>query len=215
MILRLAIGITFLLALNSDLHAGCGGPILSSTFSGYCPNGTPVPFNGVWMSADTIHSYVGPNDTINFLLQANSDCPHFDSVQWYKDGQFILQAPTSSLMDYTFSATGPGTYTCKFKMQGWISYTIYIPSTSLNVLVNEISDLSVYPNPVHGFLNISASDMESFTINIYDISGKTITTLTCVELPTTLDLSGINPGFYSLVLTDDRGRKQVKKIILN
>ena len=87
-----------------------------------------------------------------------------------------------------------------------------------------LDNLRVYPIPTSDFLNIEILLLQSkkITYRLFDISGRVLND----KLPTKdytvpgqytekLDLSGLNPGLYLLVLTDNEGARMTRRILKN
>jgi hypothetical protein len=101
--------------------------------------------------------------------------------------------------------------------QGWANYdcqnTIY---TGIKE-INPVSSLSVYPNPAAATcivrFHLSASSDVKFTI--YDLQGR-LASETASEkmspgsISRSLDLSPLNPGFYTIVVHTDSGQSAYK-----
>ncbi|HEX8270015.1 MAG TPA: T9SS type A sorting domain-containing protein [Flavobacterium sp.] len=79
------------------------------------------------------------------------------------------------------------------------------------------ADLSIYPNPASGFVNVQMRNGESIAaVALYDISGKVILNekgLTPLEIQT-LNVSDIAAGIYFVEITTDTNKKLTKKLII-
>src|SRR5690606_32931522 len=58
-------------------------------------------------------------------------------------------------------------------------------------------DILVYPNPARDMINISTS--ENTRLSVYDMQGKIVRTLDIYSSQTTLDVSDLSRGTYTLV----------------
>ncbi len=87
-----------------------------------------------------------------------------------------------------------------------------------------LDDLNVYPNPANEMLNMEVilSRGKSIDYRIFDLSGR----LLVDDMPTRkyskegkytekMDVSGLTPGLYLLVLTDDEGARMTKRVVKN
>ena len=87
-----------------------------------------------------------------------------------------------------------------------------------------IENVNVYPNPASGIVNMEVilSRGKSIDYRIFDLSGR----LLVDDMPTRkypkegkytekMDVSGLTPGLYLLVLTDDEGARMTKRIVKN
>jgi len=72
--------------------------------------------------------------------------------------------------------------------------------------------MNVYPNPVENQMtvNIRKGIGENSIINILDITGRVLNTLTVTDQKTTVDVSDLQPGTYMLQYVDGNRREQVK-----
>jgi hypothetical protein len=75
------------------------------------------------------------------------------------------------------------------------------PGVGVNHILTE-SNLSLYPNPSYGFLNIDLGESGSTDVDmlIYDLRGKQVMSGTLSSAQTTLDLVDLDPGVYVLRL---------------
>jgi len=76
----------------------------------------------------------------------------------------------------------------------------------ISIGVNEISignSFSVYPNPAKNQLTIDGGELKVESINILDITGKTINTV--VSTNNTIDVSSLSQGMYFLQIQTDKG----------
>jgi len=81
--------------------------------------------------------------------------------------------------------------------------------------VEEFSELNlkVFPNPSNGVFNIMglSNTIETFTVNVYDVSGKQILQ---TNDNTRIDLSDFDNGLYVVYITNESGETVVKKVSL-
>ena len=74
-------------------------------------------------------------------------------------------------------------------------------------------NLTVYPNPTTGIINLNGPNIESITA--YSADGKEIIHKTTLPFGTmSLDLSDFENGLYILKITTTSGKRYVKKINL-
>lgn len=70
-----------------------------------------------------------------------------------------------------------------------------------NEVLNTALQLKVYPNPFHEILfveNLNLQEAEKNSIQVYDISGKLITSSSQTETKQGIDLKNVPPGTYYL-----------------
>lgn len=163
-------------------------------------------------SGAVIHSggpYPGQDfQTINAnnLALATDDCYTFEIFDAYGDG--------------ICCGFGNGSYTLETQSGdviitgGNFGSSEDITFANYDTLSNDdfnLSQLSVYPNPTTGILNISLNN--SFSYEIYDLQGRVILNGTSDEFNTELNLDSFSNGVY-LVKVSSGNSTQTKKIIL-
>ena len=78
-----------------------------------------------------------------------------------------------------------------------------------------ISKYKVFPNPVNDVINIESSIAQKLNYLLVDIHGKTVKTgMLNAARKWNLSVEVIPSGIYSLILSDNRGDRTVKKIIV-
>lgn len=139
-------------------------------------------------------------------LRANSN----DSIQWYRNGIPLNNANDSiyepkSLSTYTFSAYG--------SREGSGSPCLLFSEalTLTSLASNEFTEdgfIRIYPNPAHDKLLIShlPENMAKVGFSIHDARGAQVRGGTKAVLAggLSLDVSGLQPGFYLLRINTDR-----------
>ncbi len=78
-------------------------------------------------------------------------------------------------------------------------------------------EISVYPNPTNGMLQIELNTSESHLVNVIDLSGRIVMTERTNGLNTTIDLNELSKGNYFIEVISNQGnvvfeRKQVVKL---
>ena len=98
-------------------------------------------------------------------------------------------------------------------------------NTCLDVAVgevkNEIGSISLFPNPSKDLvtLTVNSQNTNALTVNVYDITGKTVLTpvknqnLITGENKYSLNTSDLNNGIYFVTLTTANGKETVKLIV--
>lgn len=72
----------------------------------------------------------------------------------------------------------------------------------------------VFPNPASSNVTISVTDVDSYNLNVTDLSGKTVMTRTLSGMENNLDISALSTGAYFFELSSDN-KKEVVKILKN
>ncbi|MEZ5198122.1 MAG: T9SS type A sorting domain-containing protein [Bacteroidales bacterium] len=85
----------------------------------------------------------------------------------------------------------------------------YITSIKENAISNEVR---IYPNPVKNRLNVENSE-NYFLISVFTLTGEKVTENEIHNAFVDIDVSGLNTGFYTLVLHSKDGNLVAKKFI--
>lgn len=83
-------------------------------------------------------------------------------------------------------------------------------------LLTTESGFSVFPNPATSFLTIHSEIPRSFSYILFSVSGEQILQGSSPTTPLHLDISGVTPGSYLLVMTTSAGIRRsivVQKIV--
>jgi endoglucanase len=78
-------------------------------------------------------------------------------------------------------------------------------------LSDDIQHFDIFPNPSDGFLNVTINDPSSYSIRIFDVSGK-IWMETCLSGNDLLDIRDLKPGIYGISFSSEFG-KSTRKLI--
>jgi hypothetical protein len=97
------------------------------------------------------------------------------------------------LVQFTTNATNAA--------DGWLAF--YTSSPTGIEEYNSINELTLYPNPVNGNLQIEAP--LNARIEIFDIQGQSLTILTANNSKTNVDVSSFSNGVYIVELKTDKG----------
>lgn len=92
-----------------------------------------------------------------------------------------------------------------------VTNTTYNKNTVLSVSELNKASFSVFPNPANGSLKVTVGTKEN-TIRILDLNGKELVK-TSFDHATTIDISNISNGVYSLVLENKNGISTEKLVI--
>ncbi|RKE95058.1 PQQ-dependent sugar dehydrogenase [Ichthyenterobacterium magnum] len=125
-------------------------------------------------------------------------------------------------------------FTQQFSGNGWVAFgedankELYIAGinsgsifkivdANLSVDENQLNKIKMHPNPANEFLTIDFSNLSNQlqTINIYDIQGKLIKSVTnfneqIIKLP----MNTISNGLYLVEIIDNNGLKNIRKLII-
>ena len=98
-----------------------------------------------------------------------------------------------------------------------VNFTVVIDPTLLAVNENEFDNLSVYPNPTNGMLNIgSSNNLDNAKVSVFDIAGRVLNNSVSAKHNSgnelSLNMSQLASGVY-FVTIEDKDHKSTKKII--
>lgn len=127
------------------------------------------------------------------------------------DNVEVVEVPSAS-GDYTVSVTHKGI------LDGFDSqaYTIIIDGIdgTAGVAKNQMSDLSVYPNPAKNVLNLKMGEMtdsSDYNVSLYDLQGRQVKNFN--KFVESIDISNLSAGVY--ILNINKGDvKESRKIII-
>ncbi len=83
-------------------------------------------------------------------------------------------------------------------------------TTLANNAVTANAKFKIYPNPATSIVTISATDVDSYKLNVTDLTGKTVMTKTLNGMENNLDISALSTGAYFFELSSDNKREVVK-----
>lgn len=79
--------------------------------------------------------------------------------------------------------------------------------------IKSIGLVSMYPNPATSTINFNLSDAKTYTVNIFDITGKLQASTSVNATQNTIDISNMRAGLY-LVSVENNGAKKVVRLIV-
>lgn len=151
-----------------------------------------------------------------------------DTSMWTYSGKIIEKIGCLGYMFPVFNnicnvvdIVYPGPLRCYFdNTLGNINF-LNIPCDTLinltNVEEDQITGISIYPNPVHNRLNIEIQNSNTIitSIKVYDITGQIIKTECITNNKIILDFGCIQPGLYFLIFENNQNKHLINKIIKN
>ena len=75
------------------------------------------------------------------------------------------------------------------------------------------SQFNLYPNPTDGVFVIELEENSKYDVTVIDILGKTVYTSSINNMNTTIDLSGLDKGVYTVELKDENSKYTEKLIV--
>ena len=133
---------------------------------------------------------------------------HFSSDTSYDQSAMAVASPDGKKICFKSDfGTGPNT-------DPSVAY-IFISevASQLNVADNEISNISVYPNPVKSVLNIHSKTAIN-QVEIYSIYGQLIKKINPNSISIKMNLDSFTKGIYLVNLTDIKGNVSNSKIMI-
>lgn len=144
-------------------------------------------------------------------VQLTNNSSRAISYSWnFGDGQTASTEHTQ----HTFGSNG--TYTVQLIASSSCNsdtMSVQVTVTTLGVKENEISAVSVHPNPVENLVTVTMNDALSAVIEVIDMQGKLIQT-TRINSGGQLDLGACEKGIYTLRIVTESGIS-VERIVKN
>ncbi len=156
------------------------------------------------------------------------------TMQWLKNGTAIGSGG-KTFTDY--SPSNGDIYKCILQVAPDCGTTFYDTSNSITISLAgyrtadtaeavvkvsmEQSEIKVFPNPVHGQLNIEGTNLENgpMQISVYDRIGRMVISKTTEvvdgRMTEQLDMQSLAEGMYLVTLTDNAGNSKTVKCVKN
>jgi hypothetical protein len=139
-----------------------------------------------------------------------------DGYQWYKNGNVIAGATTS-----TYITSVGGSFVAGVTKLGCTGYsnTIVIapttPKENQGITSDASFELSAYPNPVSDVLTVTITGIEGAkgTIQMMDFNGRLVATQEMKQASTTINMGGYASGVYLVRFKDNEGRTGTVKVV--
>ncbi len=81
--------------------------------------------------------------------------------------------------------------------------------------LNVNNNISIYPNPSNGYLNIQNSTIQNIDFEIFDVSGKSLGLQTIKSGKSQINFPELNKGLYFIVLRNEKDYSIPKTLIIN
>ena len=172
------------------------GEFKCSITGGYRYRGTTYPnFDGLYFFADYCSGEIG------FL--------RFENNSW-----------TMTLEDFSGNWVAFGEDVNGELLVSSLSGNIFkLRDALLSVEDNELSTVSIFPNPADNIISIDFSESSTLSlaeITVYDIQGKTVKSLFRTnEAIQNIDISDLKNGFYVIRIAFEDGKEITKKLVIN
>lgn len=156
-------------------------------------------------------SITGASDTLCSLSSFTLDAGSFASYMWSTGGTAQAESvdgPTLGLGTQTVTVTVMDANGCA----GMDSVTFeVVQCTSIDE--NELSLVSVYPNPTNGLFTIELMNTGQLNLLLTDVQGKIIASRT-IQQTENIDITELETGIYFLTASNNQG-EQVLRIVKN
>lgn len=143
----------------------------------------------------------GNNQTINESFALTLDCYTFNLIDTYGDGggSVTLTDSNNQQIYYTNGNYGSG------------ESASFSTDEELGVTSQELTGVSIYPNPASTTLNVAGA--ESATVEIYDLLGKLLLTQNNITATESIQISALPTGTYLVKITQDGAVKTDKLVV--
>ncbi len=94
----------------------------------------------------------------------------------------------------------PGTFGCADTS----NHILFLQDCKIGVDENELSGISVYPNPSMGQIQIDHPQQGEFELTLFELDGRQLETFTGSHLEP-INISHLNPGVYIVLISDNTG----------
>lgn len=126
-----------------------------------------------------------------------------DNGTTWTDLESLAQRGTSAFLN---GSTGWCAGFSGFLADGIFKLTTPLATTT----VTANAQFKIYPNPATTTVTISATDVDSYKLNVTDLSGKTVMTTSLNGMENNVDVSALSTGAYFFELSSGSQREVVK-----
>ena len=171
------------------------------------PEDTPDPCD-VPTGLDTVSV---ANESITVTWNANAAVNSWNIQYRPQGGQ--LTTTTSNTNTYTITnLTGNTTYEIQVQancgdgnLSDW-SPAITVTTKSVGIESWLENSVNLYPNPAKEYVDIRVDgDLNVSMMEVYDVYGKLVNTVTVIDNPTRINISGLANGMYFVRVTTEKG----------
>ncbi len=183
------------------------------------PSGTPIYTISTGAKSSQAHRYsvcyinnTAPAQPTITLSGNDLTTASATTYQWYYNGNIINGATSQN-----YTPTQSGIYVVRTTDANGCVY-VYSPgyaySLSTGISDTETGNVSIYPNPSTGIvdLDFNYQKFNTVTVNVYDMFGKIVSTS---ENSWRLDLSDLSNGVYTLSISLNNKKPYYQKVVLN
>jgi hypothetical protein len=217
---------------NND-YSALGNPVSPGEYSNYLRSmwrdsshvvddfqGYGIPSNGTGTGPNTNYVFPGdPSDTSKWS-ECSSQNPPGDRRFIITSNDFTLNAGASEKVVMALVTTNPmlhngcpSTSFDSIKVVADTAWNIYfnpLPALSVSNLVNQNSQIRIYPNPAHDKIFIETNGMVSGQLVIYNTMGQAVNAMPNMhQSKTQVDIAGLPGGVYYILYRDATEQKAI------
>ncbi|MBL4669583.1 MAG: T9SS type A sorting domain-containing protein [Flavobacteriales bacterium] len=95
-------------------------------------------------------------------------------------------------------------------------FILKLCNLTVSVVENSLfSEVTIFPNPTEGLVNINLDKLKDVSIKVMDISGQLVYHQTHINTSVHQFKLNVTTGLYFLEIVDAAGEKSIRKIIIN
>ena len=186
------------------------------TFNGQTVYGSEMTFTTLPEDVQPCNTPTGldtvsvANETISIAWNADADVSSWNIQYRPQNGSWT--SATSATNSYTITGlTGLTTYEIQVQADcgnGNVSdWTPSITVTTKNVGIESylLNSVSLYPNPAKEYIDVRVDEFNVTSMEVYDVYGKLINTVSVIDNPTRINVSGLASGMYFVRVTTEQG----------
>jgi photosystem II stability/assembly factor-like uncharacterized protein len=161
-----------------------------------CATGNPATSSAITMTVNPVPSTPVITSISNYLQSTAAS-----GNQWY-NGPTLIYGATGQ----TYTPTSTGYYSVHVTVNGCVSDTsniIYVLITGLENLLSENNSIQIYPNPANTTIDISHTKRSE--IEIINIEGQILKSISATGNNTTIDISSFAKGMYFVKVKNETG----------
>ncbi len=155
-----------------------------------------------------IASFTSENDgnTVNITDNSQGTGTYY----WDFDSDGIIDDTTEGDVSHRYELAGTYSVTLKIENECGVDSVIKLVQVIGNVQDEHKSEFTLYPNPSSGIVQINTT-MATYELKVYNTLGELVIDRNTVK---SIDLGEHENGVYYLVISDDKGTRVTKKLIL-
>lgn len=182
-----------------------------------CSNEEDITINHTYNAPTNLQGEVVDDDVSLSWTAAVDNSKDITGYQVFRNEIDISGTLSSATLTYNDLDLSDGWY--DYCVKAVYSSGISDCSEELSILVGESSvnshekQVSIFPNPTQGILNIELLDESTYVIRLTDISGRTVLSRKETELKKHIDLTNLPKGIYILII-EMKSDVLIDKVIL-